>query len=100
MTFLSDFLVIHLGILRDNQTGVEFRANSGLTSDELVTVASVAKAVYQLNSFVTWCDAAMVAAKEEGKSKDFISKIKKMISQGKKDHDNVRFLKSKMCNQM
>lgn len=47
----------------------------------------VAKTVYQLNSYVTWCQAALDAAKNEGKPQQALSKIKKMISNGKKDHD-------------
>jgi hypothetical protein len=30
-----------------------------LTSDELLTVASIAKSVYMLNSFVLWCEVAL-----------------------------------------
>jgi len=58
-----------------------------MTSDELLSVAMVAKAVYQLNSHVSWCQAALDIAKIEGKPQQILSKIRKMISKGKKDHD-------------
>jgi hypothetical protein len=77
------------GILRDHHTGVEFKANSGLTSDDLLTISGVARTTYMLRSYVAWCQMALEAAKTEGKPPSLISKIKKMISQGKKDHDNV-----------
>ncbi len=48
-----------IGILRDYHTGAEFKSKSGLTSDELLTVASIAKSVYMLNSFVLWCEVAL-----------------------------------------
>ena len=36
------------GILRDHHTGVEFKANSGLSCEDLLTIATVAKTVYQV----------------------------------------------------
>jgi len=38
----------------------------------------------------TRCEAALDAAKREKKSQNYISKIKKLIAQGKKDHDEVK----------
>jgi len=58
-----------------------------MTSAEVLSVAMAAKAVYQLNSYVSWCQAALDVAKNEGKSQQIITKIRKMISNGKKDHD-------------
>jgi hypothetical protein len=45
--------------------------------------------VHRINAYVSWCEAALEAAKREKKSQNFISKIKKLIAQGKKDHDEV-----------
>ena len=77
------------GILVDKMTGKEFRAASDLTSDELLQIASIAKNFNRLNGYVGWCEAAVDAAKREKKSQNFISKIKRLVAQGKKEHDEV-----------
>jgi hypothetical protein len=52
-------------------------------------MASIAKNFNRLNGYVSWLEAALDAAVKENKSKEFLSKIKKMIAQGKKEHDEV-----------
>ena len=77
------------GILEDPLTGKEYRSASGLSVDEIVQIATVAKNYNRLNSYVGWIEAAFEVAKSENKSKDYISKVKKMLTQAKKDHDEV-----------
>ncbi len=78
------------GILVDQMTGKEYPAASDLTSDELLQIASIAKNFNRLNSYVKWCEAAIEAAKREKSEKSKIAKIRKLISVGKKDHDEVK----------
>jgi hypothetical protein len=54
-----------------------------------ITIASIAKNVHMLHSHVAWSMAALEAAKAEGKPRNFIAKIKKIISQGQMEHDEV-----------
>jgi hypothetical protein len=70
-------------------TGKEYPAASDLTSDELLQIASIAKNFNRLNSYVKWCEAAIEAAKREKSEKSKVAKIRKLISLGKKDHDEV-----------
>jgi len=53
-------------------------------------ISSIAKNVHMLNCHVAWSQVALEAAKAEGKSPAFISKIKKIVSQGQTDHDEVK----------
>ena len=86
---LSEFYNIFSGIVKDSQTGIEFKANSVLTIDELLALGQTAKSVYMVNSLVAWREAALQAAKEKQKSESLISRIEKMISAGQKYHDVV-----------
>ena len=77
------------GIIQDFPTGADFKANSGLTIDELLALANKAKSMNMLNSVVTWREAALQVAKDERKSEALMSKIEKMVNAGKKHHDKV-----------
>ena len=78
------------GVLVDRQSGIEYKSESELVSDDILQLASIAKNVHRLNAYVLWCEVALEAARREKKSPSYISKIKKLIAQGKKDHDEVR----------
>jgi hypothetical protein len=52
-------------------------------------IANIAKNVHMLNGQVLWSQAALEAAKSEGKSPAFVAKIKKVISQAISEHDQV-----------
>ena len=85
--------ILFPGVIQDFQSGEEFKANSGLAVNELLTLADTAKSVNMLNSAVAWREAALQKAKDERKSDTIISKIEKMINAGKKHHDKVSLLK-------
>ena len=72
-------------------TGKQFQSNSELTVDDVLQIAAVAKNFHRLNGYVSWLEAALDVAKREKKSKEYQSKLKKMIAQAKKEHDEVRF---------
>ena len=78
-----------IGIIKDAQTGIAFKANSGLTIDELMALGQTAKSVYMLNSVVAWREAALQEAKEKQKSEALISRIEKLVRAAKKYHDDV-----------
>ena len=53
-----------------------FKANSGLTSGELIKIAQEARKVRYLEGYVNWLTCALHLAKKENKSKKFIHKIR------------------------
>ena len=57
-----------------------------------LTIARVAKSIFKLNSYVSWSMAALEAAESEGQPEDLISAIKRMISSGQNEHDEVIIL--------
>ena len=73
-------------------SGKQYRSNSELSVDDILQIAAVAKNFHRLNGYVSWLEAALEVAKREKKSKEYLSKLKKMIAQAKKEHDEVRKL--------
>ena len=57
-------------------TGEKFYANSGLSSSDLMKIASQAKKSNYLEGYVDWMKTALKYAEQEGKDKSFVSQIK------------------------
>ena len=53
-------------------------------------IGATGKKLHMLSSHVAWSQMALEAAKAEGKPASYISKIKKIVSQGKQAHDEVK----------
>ena len=53
-------------------------------------IGATGKKLHMLSSHVAWSQMALEAAKAEGKAASYISKIKKIVSQGKQAHDEVK----------
>ena len=54
-------------------------------------ISTIAKHVHKLNSHVSWAIAALESAKSEGKAPAYLATIKKMITQGQYEHDEVSY---------
>ena len=63
-------------LISDYQTGMAYRAASNLTSGEVLKVANAAKKANFYDGYVTWCQAALKAAKAEAKPPKTINMIK------------------------
>ena len=57
-------------------TGEKFYANSGLSSSDLMKIASEARKNDYLEGYVDWMKTALKSAEQERKDKNFISQIK------------------------
>ena len=64
------------GIIQNHITGERFYASSGLSSSDLMKIASEARKSNYLEGYVDWLKTALKCAEQEGKSFDFISKIR------------------------
>jgi hypothetical protein len=64
------------GNIKDPKTGYVFSAKSNLTSVEVLKVATAAKSANYFDNHVDWAQAALKAAKLEGKSDKFLKSIK------------------------
>ena len=53
-------------------------------------IGATGKKLHMLSSHVAWSQMALEAAKAEGKPASYISKIKKIVSQGKQAHNEVK----------
>ena len=57
-------------------TGEKYYANSGLSSSDLMKIASEARKNDYLEGYVDWMKTALKFAKQEGKDLNYISKIR------------------------
>ena len=64
------------GIIHNHITGEKFFASSGLSSSDLMKIASEARKSNYLEGYVDWLKTALKRAQQEGKNVDFISKIR------------------------
>ena len=64
------------GIISNYITGEKFYANSGLSSSDLMKIASEARKNDYLEGYVDWMKTALKYAEQEGKDKSFVSQIK------------------------
>ena len=64
------------GIIHNHITGEKFFASSGLSSSDLMKIASEARKSNYLEGYVDWLKTALKRAEQEGKNVDFISKIR------------------------
>ena len=74
--YLTNPIELVSGIIRDHETGTLYQANSNLTSQETLVIATAAKMARYVDSYVDWCKAALEAAKREGRDKKYLSNIK------------------------
>merc|ERR1719507_453563 len=66
------------GQVKNFVTNQIFQANSNLTSQEALKIASSARLAGYLDGNVNWCQAALKAAKAEGKDKKFVGQAKEV----------------------
>ena len=64
------------GIISNYITGEKFYARSGLSSSDLMKIASQARKSNYLEGYVDWMKTALKCAEQEGKDKNFVSQIK------------------------
>ena len=64
------------GIISNYITGEKYYANSGLSSSDLVKIASKARKNDYLEGYVDWMKTALKIAEQEGKNLNFITKIR------------------------
>ena len=64
------------GIISNYITGEKYYANSGLSSSDLVKIASKARKNDYLEGYVDWMKTALKSAEQERKDKNFITQIK------------------------
>ena len=64
------------GVIYNYITGEKYYANSGLSSSDLMKIASEARKNDYLEGYVDWMKTALKFAKQEGKDLNYISKIR------------------------
>ena len=64
------------GVIYNYITGEKYYANSGLSSSDLMKIASEARKNDYLEGYVDWMKTALKFAKQEGKDLNSISKIR------------------------
>ena len=64
------------GVISNYITGEKYYANSGLSSSDLMKIASEARKSNYLEGYVDWMKTALKCAEQEEKDKNFISQIK------------------------
>ena len=77
------------GKVQDYETGSIYYSNSNLTSQETLVIATAAKMAGYLDSYVSWCKAALQVSKLEKRDPKYLSNIKKLIQKAKSAHDEA-----------